>query len=126
MAYNVVIVPGKQFTVGELWTDQKMNQGFNPTVQVTGNLNSADDVVITAPADGEPVVWDTGTSKWINGTVAALFLPTLVGAGALDGTAGMVPAPLVADKNSFLRGDGQWGSPDSVLGSDLYLRENYA
>lgn len=43
------------------------------------------------------------------------------GATAVDGTSGLVPAPLVGDGNKFLRGDGTWATVASGSSSDGYV-----
>lgn len=45
------------------------------------------------------------------GTVPVARLPVMVGAtGGSNGTAGLVPQPLIADVGNFLRGDGTWAT----------------
>jgi hypothetical protein len=48
-------------------------------------------------------------SDKLNGQVASFYTATMTGATAsVDGMKGLVPAPLVADRLRFLRGDGTW------------------
>ena len=48
---------------GSYWVE------VNTTVQGPSNIYDLLDVVITMPTDGQALVWDTTTSKWINETV---------------------------------------------------------
>ena len=43
---------------------------FDPLGGGSDNLGDLDDVVISTPADNELLVWDNGSSKWINQTAA--------------------------------------------------------
>ena len=53
-------------------------------------------------------------------------IPDMTGATASDtGSSGLVPAPAVADKDKFLKGDGTWDAPPSVnLGPYYYDVDN--
>jgi hypothetical protein len=44
----------------------------NGVVQPPTALDDLTDIVITSPTDGQALVWDTTTSKWINETVSAV------------------------------------------------------
>ena len=53
-----------------------------------------------------------------NGKILETYIPpvdVLIGATAsADGVAGLVPAPLIADKDKFLKGDGTWATPPTA------------
>ena len=54
--------------------------------------------------DGEFLVYDIATESWVPGTVNIFT-------GATEnenGQAGLVPAPIIEQKNNYLRGDGTW------------------
>jgi hypothetical protein len=71
-------------------------------------------------AAGDNVAW-TGT-KWdkLSGTIA-----TMIGATASsNGAKGLVPAPMIADKDNFLRGDGTWANPNTAV-DDVYSVMGY-
>lgn len=72
MSLTTNLVPGKQYAEGEAFTVAKMNQGFSPTVIVTGNLNQLSNVSSDTPSVGQPLVWDGST--WSPGSVGAAYV----------------------------------------------------
>lgn len=82
----------------------------------SGNLNT-----------GDILVYDDSTNKWVTSSFSAIA-DVMVGATAsVDGSAGIVPAPLAGSQNKFLRGDGTWADVDfsgleavvsTLIGSD--------
>ena len=72
MSLTVTVTPGKQYAEGEAWTPAKMNQGFSPTIAVSGNLNQLSNVSASVPAVGQPLIWN-GTT-WAPGSVGAGYV----------------------------------------------------
>ena len=75
---------------------------------------------LTKPASTENynvAVWNTNMDM-IDAQMHQNETETFTGATELaDGTVGNVPAPLVADKDKFLKGDGTWGTPSGGGGA---------
>jgi hypothetical protein len=69
-----VTVTAFQLSTTEDWTSAKFNQGFNPTISVSGALSDLSNVSTSAPANGQPLVYNTGTSKWEPGTVLGSYV----------------------------------------------------
>jgi hypothetical protein len=60
----------------------------------------------------------SASNVFSTGTVPVARLPVMVGAsGIANGTAGLVPQPLIADAANFLRGDGIWATAGGGGGS---------
>ncbi len=78
-------------------------------------LSGLTDVTITSPADSNFLVWDAGTSKWVNRThtQATADLDLVVGDTGSGGTKGLVPAPGAGDAaaGKFLKADGTFAVP---------------
>lgn len=121
MSLTATITPGKTFAVDEALDNAKLNQLGQPTVLIEGTLQGLDDVSATDPTvTGQPFVWNSGTSKWEPGTVAAAYLGVMTGATALAvGTKGAAPAPGAGDYEKFLRGDATWQPAPQSAGSVL-------
>ena len=109
-----------------------------------GNLTSAtsltqlNDVLITEGiTDQSILVYNSSTEIWENKSIIDIFLSinkAVVGAtDELDGSLGLVPAPIKGQQNLFLKGDGTWANPvtevvnslqeiqsriDTIVGSD--------
>ena len=66
-------------------------------------------------AAGDNVAW-TGT-KWdkLAGTIAIMIGAT----ASSNGAKGLVPAPMIADREKYLRGDGTWANPNTAV-DDVY------
>lgn len=121
---TAVVIPGKQFAETELWTPAKMNQGFNPTIQVTGALNQLSDVVAGSPTLNQALVWN-GTN-WVPGTVAGGSISVYVGATAsAAGVPGAVPSAAISDRVNYLRGDGVWAPVTPNVGSELFFNQTF-
>jgi hypothetical protein len=73
MALTATVTPGHQFADTDPLTPANVNLLGNPTVAVTGNLSAISDVASTTPANGQPLVYNTGTSKWGPGTPATSY-----------------------------------------------------
>lgn len=73
MALTSVVIPGKQFSTGETVTYPKLNLLGQPNITITGALSDLSNVATTTPANGQPLVWNNGTSKWTPGTVASAY-----------------------------------------------------
>lgn len=102
MALDVVVAPSKQFAAtNDDVTVAKLNLLGVPAVSVSGDLSQLDDVASTAPANGQPLVYDTGNSQWAPGYVAVGYL-----AGGSPNT------------SYFLRGDGQWADPSTTSSAE--------
>ena len=85
---------------------------------ISGNISDLidlQDILIDELANGQLLVYNELEGKWVNKTVIdAIGLMT----GATDtdqGGVGLVPAPGIGQQNHFLRGDGTWTLPDSVV-----------
>ena len=75
----------------------------------TYDLEMKDSVARAAIADATPLVFGTGLSKTTESGTTTITAPEMTGATASTaGTSGLVPAPAVADKDKFLKGDGTW------------------
>lgn len=57
MALTVTFTPF-QLSSTEVWTAAKFNQGFNPTVSVTGATTALSDWAATAPTAGYVATWN--------------------------------------------------------------------
>jgi len=91
-------------------------------VDITDTGTGVHTLSYTVYATGQPLIWNSSTSKWEYGIVAAGNLPEFIGATAtLPGTRGAVPQPAPADADKFLKADGTWGSPSVGTTNDLVL-----
>lgn len=80
MAFTVTVTPN-QLAPDAVLEIAPLNALGTPTVGVTGALAACDDVAATAPAEGQPLVWDATAAKWKPGIVGALYSNSgLVGA----------------------------------------------
>ena len=92
-------VAGTNITID---TDADGRPRINATITGSGvTLAGLDDVTITTVGDGELLVYDSGTSEWINQTFAELGIPTLPIAAA--------------DVSAGTFGTGTFTFPDAVL-----------
>jgi len=109
MALDATVTPSKQFAqTNDDITVAKLNLLGQPTVSVTGNLNQLTNVATTAPSNGQPLVYNSGTSKWGPGTMSVSY----IGNGS----------PVTS---FFLRGDGAWADPGTITVADkLYQNTN--
>lgn len=95
---------------------------------LTGALAMSNQFITGLPAataTGQAVRYDEliahPASYVTSGTMAVARLPVMVGAGASNGTAGLVPAPLIANATYVLYGNGTWGAIAAALGSGYIL-----
>ena len=94
---------------------------------INGNMDTLD-TTIKGIADGRKSIQTAVTDPTANGNsltfidsisqnTEGVITPTkktvtgMVGAGSSNGAAGLVPQPLAADKDKYLKGDGTWASP---------------
>jgi|694.fasta_scaffold49062_5 hypothetical protein len=80
-------------------------------------LDELHDVLITSPATGHYLYYDNtdglwkNSASWQGNTIAVAKLPLMVGATiSTNGTAGLVPAPAIAERNLYLTGAGTWAT----------------
>lgn len=129
MALTVTVTRGYTFQQGQKITYPLLNLMGTPTIVVTGALADLSNITLTSVQNGQALVWDSGTSKWINGSVAAAYLGVMTGASSgADGTKGAVPAPSAGDQAKYLAGDGTWQSlptAPSATASNLYLHQYF-
>lgn len=99
------------------------------TVNIVSKLSDLTGVSIASTiSDNSLLVYDAGTSTWINKPVASV-LSTLVdvmkGATADEaGKEGLVPAPTAGQQSLYLKGDGTWANPTSELESSINAKFN--
>lgn len=113
-----ILIPG---TVGQLLEAQ--GPGADPhwaTVSgVSNTLAGLTDVTISGPAASNFILYDLGTSKWINRThaQATAVLDAMVGDSGSGGAKGLAPAPGAGDAaaGKFLKADGTWSVPSSGI-----------
>lgn len=79
---------------------------------------------LTKPASNENfnlATWNTNLDE-IDAQMHQNETETFTGATSLaDGTVGNVPAPLIADKDKYLKGDGTWDTPSGGGGSSVTI-----
>jgi hypothetical protein len=109
MPLDATVTPSKQFAkTNDPVTVDKLNLLGTPTVSVSGDLAQLDDVSSSAPANGQPFVYNSGTGRWGPGLVAVAYL----GGGSPNGSL-------------FLRGDGTWADPGTTSTAErLYLNSH--
>ncbi len=98
---------------GLLYLGDKLISG---SLNASISLSDLEDIMLGNNISPNSIlVFDGEEQKWVNKPFSEVFnditgsLIEMVGATAvLDGTAGIVPAPLAGDQNKFLRGDGTW------------------
>jgi hypothetical protein len=61
--FVVTVIPF-QLSATEAWTVAKFNQGFNPTITVTGATTDLANVSTTPPLAGQYLTWNATTGKW--------------------------------------------------------------
>lgn len=126
-AFVVVVVPGHQYVPGELVDYDKENLLGQPTITVTGTLDSLGNVDPTAgTVQGQPFIFNTGSGKWgPGGLVARQFLEVMQGCTpAAAGKSGAAPQPAAGQQDFYLAGDAQWKAlPVSTgqVAADLFL-----
>lgn len=85
---------------------------------ISGNISDLvdlQDVLVDELADGHLLIYNELEGKWVNKTaIDAIGLMTKA-TDANQGGAGLVPAPGIGQQNYFLRGDGTWALPESVV-----------
>lgn len=85
---------------------------------ISGNISDLvdlQDVLVDKLADGHLLIYNELEEKWVNKTaIDAIGLMTKA-TDANQGGAGLVPAPGIGQQNYFLRGDGTWALPESVV-----------
>lgn len=83
----------------------------------SGTISGDADVHITSVADKDLLSYDSGSSKWINRTIAAVsaLMSVFVGDSGSGGTKGLVPAPGAGDAaaGKFLKADGTFAVPST-------------
>lgn len=119
-------------TEGKLYLGQKLISGIGDG-SYTGdiNINDIGDVYIDNEilADKQILVYNDTSQQWEN-TSLSTIINTAVGVmrGATNiaaGSAGLVPAPQIADKDKFLKGDGNWTSINiPTFNSDIFTLNN--
>lgn len=98
---------------------------------INGNMDTIDDelykrkgvqtAVVDPTASGTSVTFIKTIMQNTQGVITPTkaTVPTLVGATAsANGSAGMAPQPLKADKDKFLKGDGSWAEPQNTTYSE--------
>jgi hypothetical protein len=129
MPLTVTVTRGYTFQQDQLLDYSLLNLLGTPTITVTGALADLSNITLTSVQTGQALVWDSGTSKWINGSVAAAYLGVMTGAtSGDDGAKGAVPAPSAGDQAKYLAGDGTWQTlptAPSATASNLYLHQFY-
>ena len=99
--FTATVFPGYQFAPDEKVDTAKLNQGFQPTIQVTGNLSAASDFTAVTPT----------TKTFTTFDLALDILRVLAGHGANSGqrvkvsSATTLPAGLSATYEYYLRPD---------------------
>jgi hypothetical protein len=113
--------PNHSVFIGTVTRSNNNNGGILYAIQNGYEIEELHDVSITTPATGEYLYYDATTdpsnplwknsADWQGNTIAVPKLPLMVGATSLaDGVSGLVPTPLIADRNLFLRGDAAWAT----------------
>lgn len=132
MPFTVTVTRGYTFQQNQPVTYPLLNIMGTPTITVTGALANLSNITLTSVQNGQALIWDSGTSKWINGSVAAAYLGEMTGATSGDaGAKGAVPAPSAGDQNKYLAGDATWKtlptapSAPSATASNLYLHQYF-
>ena len=102
---------------GKLYLGNKLISGSS---SIDGNISIADiaDVAIGSGAtDGDVLVYNEATQKWEAHPISeAVGMDVFIGAtDSNDGVAGLVPAPTIADRFKYLKGDGTWAEVEATL-----------
>lgn len=102
---------------GKLYLGNKLISGSSG---IDGEISISDiaDVVIGENlSDGDVLVYNQATGKWeATPLTDAIGMDVFIGATqAENGIAGLVPAPVVADRFKYLRGDGTWAEVEATL-----------
>lgn len=89
--------------------DKLITGGGNVSID-NSSIDSLADVVLTEVGQNQILIFDEEANAWKNVDLAtALSAMVMVGASSEnDGASGIVPKPLKADKDKFLKGDGSW------------------
>lgn len=119
MGFTFTWTPGKQFAPGEKVDNDKLNLLGQGTATITGTLADLANVDPAAAANGQPLVYDTGISKWKPGIVAAAYLTTMVACTpSAAGVKGAAPAPAAGDQDKYLAGSAEWKTLPVSAGED--------
>lgn len=104
---------------GKLYLGTKLIS--NGALSSATSLSELNDVVISEGiTDQSILIYNHGSKRWEDKSILDVYLEiSQVFGGATEteaGTAGLVPAPAIEDRNLYLRGDGVWADPTvSVL-----------
>ena len=75
------------------------------------SIDELKDVLISENLSGESIlIYDAKQSLWVNKRLDEVISVFLAPTDESDGVAGLVPAPPKAQKNLFLRSDGEWAA----------------
>lgn len=101
------------FVINESGTEYSIYLGDKPVAGGLKSLSEVEDIVLTEVADGQLLVYDEASGKWVNQSVKSA-IGEFVGATAeAQGQSGLVPAPGIGQTNLFLRSDGSWAEVSS-------------
>lgn len=102
--------------VGQLWIGDRLITEHVDKDKAIDKLEELIDVEVNNVSDKQILSWNKEKKKWVPINISSSgLIETLIGATETsDGKTGLVPAPKKEDKDSFLRGDGTWGLPDSL------------
>lgn len=116
---DIILVDLRQSTGTALNSPGVFVMEIDDEIPFTGNLDDLDDVVITSPADGETLIYDTG--NWVNGPAPASALDDLSDVILTGPSAGQV---LTFDGSDWVNDDPTGGggggglfSPDTPYAS---------
>lgn len=104
---------------GKLYLGTKLIS--NGALSSATSLSELNDVVISEGiTDQSILIYNNDSKRWEDKSILDVYLEiSQVFGGATEteaGTAGLVPAPAIKDRNLYLRGDGVWADPTvSVL-----------
>lgn len=81
------------------------------------SLSQLNDVLVgSGLKNNDVLIYQSDAKQWMNMPISDFQPGVMIGATAdKEGVGGLVPAPEVAHRNSYLRGDGQWADPTAEL-----------